>query len=203
MRFMRKLRLLTILALTLCFSSLDVKAERQDGLFRGYEGGMMVHTGYLRGSFPQIGHSVSGMPVGIGGMIKIRLGNHWRVGSEGYASILPQLKNGSYSRFGWGGILGDFYWTFVKFSPFVGVTLGGGANSNLLILDEQTEPWTTLDNSYFNRRGFFAIAPFVGCNYAVTNSFQLTLKADWLNGISASGNIPSGPRLYFGFVFCH
>lgn len=200
---MRKIMYIVTLLLMFGFSSVDVRAEGKGGLFNGYEGGMMLHTGYLYGSFPQIGQAVSGMPLGIGGVIKIRLGNHWHVGSEGYASKLPQFKNGSYSRFGWGGILGDFYWTFGRFSPFAGITLGGGANSTLLILDEPAGAWSRLDNSYFNRRGFFAVAPFAGCNFTVTHSFQLSFKADWLNGFSRQGNIPSGPRLYFGFVFCH
>lgn len=190
-------------------------------IFRGYEGGMMLHTGYLYGGFPQIGYPVSGAAVGIGGLIKIRLGNHWRVGTEGYASTLPQLKNGSYSRFGWGGLLGDFYWTFGRFSPYVGLTIGGGVNSNLIILDPSrtANPWSPLENSYFNRRGFFAIAPFVGCDFAVTDFFHLSLKADWLNCVtpsapvapgspstqvsSAQPAIPTGPRFYIGFIFCH
>lgn len=222
---------------------------------------MMLHTGYLYGGFPQIGYPVSGAAVGIGGLIKIRLGNHWRVGTEGYASTVPQLKNGSYCRFGWGGLLGDFYWTFGRFSPYVGLTIGGGVNSNLIILDTSrtasakingvpattdqpsrattdqlsgaSNPWSPLENSYFNRRGFFAIAPFVGCDFAVTDSFHLCLKADWLNCVTpaapatpgspsapatpgspsaqmspaptsfAHPAIPTGPRLYIGFIFCH
>lgn len=175
----------------------------------------MLHTGYLYGNFPQIGHSTSGMPVGIGGLIKLRLGNHWHVGTEGYASTLPQLKNGSYCRFGWGGLLGDFYWTFGRFAPYVGVTVGGGVNSNLLMFDGEpgTHDWQPLDNSYFNRHGFFAIAPFVGCDYAVTDFFHLTLKADWLNCLTpgtpgsssaiSADKLPTGPRFYFGFIFCH
>lgn len=208
---------------------------------------MMLHTGYLYGEFPQIGYPVSGAAVGIGGLIKIRLGNHWRVGTEGYASTVPQLKNGSYCRFGWGGLLGDFYWTFGRFSPYVGLTIGGGVNSNLIILDpsrtasakingapastdqptrvstdQPSRPsnlWSPLENSYFNRRGFFAIAPFVGCDFALTDSFHLSLKADWLNCVtptapatpdspsaqtsSAQPAIPTGPRFYIGFIFCH
>lgn len=200
--------------------SLALNAREKRGVFRGYEGGMMLHTGYLQGSFPQVDYSASGMPVGIGGLLKIRLGDHWRVGTEGYASTLPQLKNGSYCRFGWGGLLGDFYWTFGRFAPYAGVTVGGGVNSNLLMLDgtagslgggsDKADDWKPMDNAYFNRHGFVAIAPFVGCDYAVTDYFHLSLKADWLNcispgisGGSAATRIPSGPRLYIGFIFCH
>lgn len=199
---MKRFGLIEIVVL-MCLFAPELRAGDTKKVYNGYEGGMMVHTGYLYGSFPHIGHSLSGMPIGIGGLIKIRLGEHWRVGTEGYVSTLPQLKNGSYSKYGWGGLLGDFYWPIGRFVPYAGVTIGGGANSNLLVLDEKAEDWKPLENSYFNRRGFFAVAPFAGCSFVVSDSFQLTLKADWLNCISRADKIPSGPRLYIGFIFCH
>ena len=88
-------------------------------LFNGFDGGMMVHTGYLKGNFQQLEHPVSGMPFGIGGVIRAHLGNHWRIGGEGYVSTLKQSGNGSYVKYGWGGLLGDFYWVIGRFVPYV------------------------------------------------------------------------------------
>lgn len=190
------------LAVFLFLFSFSLKAQEAK-LFNGFDGGMMLHTGYLYGNFPQLGYPVSGAPFGIGGVIRIHLGNHWRVGGEGYVSTLNQRGNGSYVKYGWGGLLGDFYWTFGRFMPYAGLTLGGGANTNLLIMSKKTDDWKPLENSYYNRQGFFALDPYIGCDYIVSEKFHLTLKADWLNCFSRSGKIPSGPRLYIGFIFYH
>ena len=69
--------------------------EKTEKIKFGYDGGMMLHTGYLQGTIPQISHQAKGMPFGIGGAIKFHIGKHFRVGSEGYVSNLKQLKNGS------------------------------------------------------------------------------------------------------------
>ena len=34
-------------------------------------------------------------------------------------------------------------------------------------------------------------------------AFHLTFKTDWLNCINKTYRIPSGPRLYLGFIFYH
>lgn len=172
-------------------------------LFNGFDGGMMLHTGYLKGDFQQLDYPVSGMPFGIGGVIRVHLGDHWRIGSEGYVSTLKQGGNGSYVKFGWGGLLGDFYWVCGRFVPYAGLTIGGGVNTNLLIRGESAGDWEPVDNAYYNRNGFLALDPFVGCDYIVSDAFHLTLKADWLNCISRDCRIPSGPRLYLGFIFYH
>lgn len=126
------------------------------GVVKGFDGGMMLHTGFVKGEFPQLAHTVSGMPFGIGGVIRVHLGEHWRVGSEGYVSTLQQANNGSYVKYGWGGLLGDFYWQLGRFMPYV-----------------------------------------------VSDAFHLTLKADWLNCMNKEYRMPSGPRLYMGFIFYH
>ncbi len=63
---------------------------RETGIVKGFDGGMMLHTGFIKGDFPQLPHTVSGMPFGIGGVIRVHLGEHWRVGSEGYMSTVKQ-----------------------------------------------------------------------------------------------------------------
>ena len=118
-------------------------------------------------------------------------------------SALSQLNNGSYVKYGWGGLLGDFYWRLGRFIPYVGLTIGGGTNTNLLILGEKQGIWEPVENTYYNKRGFFALDPFLGCDFVVSESFHLTLKTDWLNCINKTYRIPSGPRLYLGFIFYH
>lgn len=183
-------------------TALELNAQVKKGV-SGFDGGMMIHTGYLKGDFPQVNHPVCGAPFGIGGVIRIHLGNHWRIGTEGYMSTLGQLNNGSYIKYGWGGFLGDFYWRFGRFIPYVGLTVGGGANTNLLVMGERREIWEPVEDTYFNKQGFFALDPFFGCDFVVSESFHLTLKTDWLNCVNKAYKIPSGPRLYLGFIFYH
>lgn len=179
-------------------------------VLNGFDGGMMVHSGFLKGSLPQVGIETSGAPIGIGGVLRLHLGKHWRLGSEGYVSTLPQLHNGSYIKYGWGGLLGDFYLTAGRFMPFAGLTLGGGAQTSFLMKEEPAEEWGPVGETYFNKKGFMAIDPFVGCEFILTGALHLTLKADWLLALgksSSSGTIsllrPTGPRIYFGFIFNH
>ena len=70
--------------------------EKRQGGYRGFSGGMMLHTGYvgskdlnitsLQGTVHK--QKVGGAPVGIGGAIKLMFGRHFRIGAEGYVSTL-------------------------------------------------------------------------------------------------------------------
>ena len=172
-------------------------------IVNGFDGGMMLHTGYISGNIGQLGHTASGMPLGIGGVARVHLREHWRIGIEGYVSVLRQLGNGSYLKYGWGGVLGDFYWRINRFIPYAGLTIGGGKETNLLIMGEKRGIWEPVENTYYNKQGFFALDPFLGCDFVVSESFHLTIKTDWLNCINKAYKIPSGPRLYIGFIFYH
>lgn len=72
---------LDILAICLLIS---LATEAQDKkLFQGFDGGMMVHTGYMKGTLDPIGYEAEGAPPGIGGVVRLHLGEHTRVGTEG------------------------------------------------------------------------------------------------------------------------
>lgn len=170
----------------------------------GYDGGMMLHTGYLLGTIPEISHQAEGMPFGIGGAIKFHLGKHFRIGSEGYVSTLKQLNNGSTIKFGWGGILADCRFDCGLLMPYFGVTVGGGARVSSLMLEGNISDWEKEESFIFNKQKFLAVAPFIGTDFVVTPKFHLTLKVDCLNAINKDGIIlPTGPRIYFGFLMYH
>lgn len=193
-----------ILALLAVLLSLNVQAQDNKKTFHGFDGGMMIHTGYLCGNINALNYRAEGAPFGLGGVIRMHLGEHWRLGCEGYVSTLSQMGNDSYIRYGWGGIVGDFYWILGKFMPFAGLTLGGGANKNLLMMDGNKQSWAVLSNSYYINQGFFAVDPFIGCDFIVSKSFHLSIKVDYLNTVGKYySQIPKGPRIYFGFLFYH
>lgn len=192
-----------VLASLLLLSVAAISYSRDKKIYNGFEGGMMVHAGYLCGNIQPLGMRLAGCPAGMGGVARVRLGEHWRLGGEGYVSTLKVLDNGSYLKVGWGGILSDFYWRVNRFVPYAGLTVGGGSCTSLIMKDAPPHGWEPLGETYFNRRGFMAVAPFIGCGFVISDRFQLNLKADWLNAIGKDIFMPSGPRVYFGFVFCH
>ena len=195
---MRRIALILIsLLLTIGLSAQEKK------LLRGFDGGMMIHTGFLSGNLDAIGYEAKGLPTGIGGVMRIHLGEHFRVGGEGYLSTLKQRGNGSYLQYGWGGLLADCYTVLGRFQPYAGLTLGGGAMTTLLMMEEPQTAWDPIDGTYFHKQGFMAIDPFVGCDFIVSGPMHLTLKMDYLCALGGGKMLPHGPRVYIGFLFYH
>lgn len=182
----------------------DGSQSKQRGGITGFDGGMMIHTGYLRGDISSINYSASGAPFGIGGVIRLHLGKNWRVGSEGYMSKLAQMDNGSNIKYFWAGLLADYRLHFGDFALYGGLTLGAGTITHLLMFEEPTTDWAPIDGTIFQKNPFWAVDPFIGGEYALSDAMRLTIKADYLRAISEhSANIPMGPRIYIGFIFSH
>lgn len=224
-QIMAKLRYSAVLSATLLFLGATTASAREHDdrnasprksplAFSGYSGGMMVHSGYVSagnvsfanpdGSSSSIAR-ISGLPVGIGGALKIHFGKHLRIGTEGYSSNLRYGKHGSYEHTGWGGLLIDGVLPLGKWFPFAGITIGGGGVKNVTAFQDTTGDYT-LDNgtTSYRKYTFMAIAPFIGVEYALTGRVHLVLKADWLlDATSRQSDFVSGPRVYFGFMFCH
>ncbi len=193
-----------LLLIIACLSAGAQKDSTRRKVVHGFDGGMMLHAGYLMGNIAPIGYQAKGFTFGIGGVIRVHLGDHWMLGSEGYMSSMAQLKNGSYIKWGWGGILGEFYWAFKKVMPYVGLTVGGGSMTTFLMFDGDSGDWQYEANAIFNKQTFLAVTPFIGCDFIVGKALHLTLKMDCLNSIGKSGLLrPLGPRLYFGVIFYH
>ena len=191
-----------VISIVCLLLTLSVSAQEKK-LLRGFDGGMMVHTGFLSGNLDAIGYQAKGAPLGIGGVIRLHLGEHFRIGTEGYVSTLNQRNNGSYLKYGWGGLLADVYTVLGRFQPYAGLTLGGGAMTTLLMFEEPASEWASIDGTYFHKQGFMAIDPFVGCDFIVSGPMHLTLKLDYLCALSKSKLLPHGPRIYIGFIFYH
>ena len=175
-----------------------------DSVVSKYDGGMMLHAGFLSGEIVPIDFDVHGVTIGIGGSIKFHFGKHLRLGTEGYVSTMHTLSNGSFIKFGWGGLLADSRFYQGRFMPYFGVTVGGGSRTCLLMFDGNNSDWVNENEAVFNKQQFFAVAPFVGTDFVVTPKFHLTVKIDWLNALSNKVFVmPDGPRFYFGFLMYH
>ena len=176
-------------------------------VIKGFSGGMMVHSGYLSGGDNPYDFNPKGAPFGIGGVARLHLSNHFRIGFEGYFSNLSlkkELVKGSHNKLFWAGGLADWYWNVGRFYPYIGATVGGGMETSYYMFEGNSHDWLPEPNAVLNKQPFFAVDPFIGCDMAVNEVLRLTLKADWLMAIRSNGlNKPSGPRIYFGFIFAH
>lgn len=204
--------LLIFWAILFCNIAL-AQSEPHPFRYEGFTGGMMVHTGFVwaKGlsltspggeALPKA--KMSGMPLGIGGAVKVHFGQHLRIGSEGYSTKLSYGVKGSYSHIGWGGVLVDGYWEVGKWNLFVGGTIGGGGSTNVTLTNPYHVDETTEENVSFRKYSFMCLCPFVGFEYALTEKVHLTAKVDWLFNVSnPQPDCPMGPRLYLGFMFRH
>ncbi len=179
--------------------------------YNGYSGGMMLHTGYVFGgvSTPQHAGTVvatekmQGLPMGIGGAIRLNFGKYLRVGTEGYSTTLYYGQKGSYATIGWGGLLADCAFTKDRHAFFVGATVGGGAFRNLTLTEPMHHDWEVENNVSYRKYAFMAVTPFVGYEWAMTQKIHLALKLDYLLNVSnPQPDFITGPRLYIGFMFC-
>ena len=187
-------------------------------VFQGYSGGMMLHAGYLFGKNPSAilpsGESISpqGMTMGIGGSLRINLWKHLRVGCEGYVSTMNSgatdmrnvLQSGSYVRVGSGGLLADACWRMEKIWPFIGAAVGGGAMRTLYVVEGTEEDWQPEDFAMLTKQSFGYVDPYIGMDWCMTKRVHLTLRMDWMLAFADNQLIlPTGPRFFFGFMFCH
>lgn len=183
--------------------------ENEDStkVIKGFSGGMLVHTGYLNGCDNPFKYNPSGMTFGIGGLAKIHMGNHFRAGFEGYfsnMSLKKGVESGSFNKIFYTGILADWFWKAGKFYPYAGLGTGGGVETSFYMFEGNKHDWVSEAEAVYNKKPFFYVDPFVGVEYAVGEALRLTLKVDWLLAVNNVGfNKPTGPRLYFGFIFAH
>ena len=195
---MNRTLFLLFLALTAIFSSVPCQAQER----QRFDGGMMVHTGYLHGNIKALDYEAKGPTFGLGGVLRFHLGNHFRVGGEGYVSTLRQMGNGSYIRTSWGGLLADAYWRFGRWQPYVGLTIGGGKTSTLLMFDGSADDWAPEPNAVLHNGSFFFVNPNIGVEFALTHAIHLTLKVDRLITLTPA-EMPTGARGYVGVLFGH
>lgn len=204
-------RVTTILLLTILLA-LPVCAFAEGGkgrlAYRGFSGGMMLHTGWVSAGSVTVGLSqpqrMSGLPMGIGGALKVRFGDHLRVGTEGYTSALGYGDWGSSLSIGWGGLLVDWCWQMGRFMPYVGATVGGGLVENLTLTSKPQMDFLPEANISYRKYGVGLIVPFAGVEYGITERMSLTLKGDYMFSLSPNASdFPSGVRCYVGFMFNH
>lgn len=209
---------MTAILLTMPFNIMA--SDKSDGRcpefrFRGYTGGMMLHTGYIRSSeFGMSGPAgenlgtmqIRGGAIGIGGQVKFAFGTATdmiRIGSEGHSTTVSYKPSPSYAHTGWGGILVDYIRrTKGRVHPYIGVTVGGGGVKNHIMLDGSTSDFATEPHMALRKYAFMAVSPFAGIEISLTSKLSMVVKADWLfNATGPQNDFPDGLRLYVGIMF--
>ena len=208
-------KIVAVMLAVICMPAVVRAGHDPDGkwTFNDFSGGMMLHIGYVGGGttalyspsgIPLPAQKMNGVPYGIGGCAKVYFGEHLRVGTEGYATYLVYGDNASRFGIGWGGLLLDWQWHAGNIHPFVGVTVGGGAATNVTLLSPVYDDFLTEPTVSYRKYGFMAVTPFIGMELEVSQKLRLTFKADWLMNVSvARPDFPQGVRLYFGIIFYH
>ena len=202
------------------FAQNDTTALKKEKVrvFQGCSGGMMVHAGYLfgqpAGAILPTGEQISmqGLTYGLGGSMRVNLMKHLRIGCEGFSSNVKSgmtdqhdfLQKGSYIRTGWGGVIADACWRMEKVWPYIGAAVGGGAMRTLSLVDGTEEDWQPEELAMLTKQGFGYVNPYVGIDWCMTKRVHLTLRMDWMLALADKQLVlPTGPRFFFGFMFCH
>ena len=197
------------------YTAASDKTDSSEFRFRGYTGGMMLHSGYIQSHPFELYSSASyslgtmqirGAAFGIGGHVKFAFGtpaDMLRIGSEGHSSNVRYAPSPSYAHTGWGGIIVDYIRrTEGRAHPFIGCLIGGGGVKNHIIARGGTGDFIIEPQAAMHKYAFMAVAPFLGMEVSLTPKLSLVLKADWLlNATGPQNDFTNGPRLYVGILF--
>ncbi|MCF0166574.1 MAG: hypothetical protein HUJ89_05390 [Bacteroidales bacterium] len=201
MKFLRFVLISTLLAL----ASTCVRAG--DFRYRGFSGGMMLHTGYLTsGTFNNGFSKISGAPIGLGGQAAFHFGtaeHHLCIGGDGYVSKVGYKPDKSYNRIGGGGLMIDYmYYGKGRVKGFVGVTLGGGVSESHSVFPEEIPLEEGMTPMGYNRDSFFMVCPHIGMEIRFAHNAHIILKVDYNRNVTSfSERTPHGPRIFLGVVF--
>lgn len=214
----KQLQYIIVLACLLAAQTLYAD-DSQSKVYQGFSGGMMGHAGYLFGENADAPKADNGLicspqggTFGLGGALRVHLWKHLRVGGEGFVSTMNSgttnmkhvLREGSYIRTGWGGVLMDACWRKEKVWPYIGGSVGGGALRSLYVLDGSQDDWIAENKAYLHKQSFFYVNPYVGMDWCMTQKVHMTFRVDWMVALHAGEVVlPTGPRLLVGFMFCH
>lgn len=195
----RYFMILIKLLLFVCFLHLSVLTYSQNNreLFRG---GMLLHTGYMSNKLED--PSVDGIVTGIGGKITFRLGDHFRLGTEGYVSNYAYPNNEGQHKLGWGGILTEYQFSDKRLAPVIGLTVGGGKVHDLYMLSGNFDD-NNPDESIYKVYSALVLTPNFSLEYRISESINFVGKIDYVMYpvIEYSKFIAKGPRFYFGVLF--
>jgi len=187
----------------------QVEATHNNWGYKGYAGGMFVHTGYVQSKkftvldlqCNEIEQQIKGATFGMGGKMSIALHRFFRVGGEGYFSSCKYGAYKSSCRIAWGGVTFDFTYPVKKWMPFVGVTFGSGSATNLIFIEKQQNNAIATSVVHFSNT-LCIINPAIGIEFLASTRISFLFKMDYLlNVYKRVDSYPHGLRFYLGVHF--
>jgi len=139
---------------------------------------------------------------GIGGQMVFHLSDHFRLGSEGYASKYGYPGNPGFYKLGWGGLLTGYQARYKQFKPMLSLTVGGGKIHDLYhILGEVSD--NLQDVSIYRVYSTMLLVPAISLHYALKGKINLAFKVDYTLPLFLDNrdNFAFGPRFYLGVMF--
>jgi hypothetical protein len=206
---MKKTIITLFLVLIPIFIFSQDKNEAKKWGYKGYSGGMFVHTGYVQSKhftvFDFYGNAIEkqikGATFGLGGKMNIYLNRYFRVGGEGYFSTCKYGKNKSSCRIGWGGVTFDLLYPVKKWAPFLGITLGGGSATHLIFIEKQQNNIEAIPVAHFSNP-LYIVNPAIGVEFFASSRISLLFKMDYIvNVYKIVPYYPQGVRFYLGVHF--
>ena len=191
---MKKIALLCLLfSIAFISNSQEKKTKR-------FIGGMLIHSGYLANSRTQ--DNISGICYGLGGQLSFLLGEHFRLGTEGYASNYSYPENEGYYKLGWGGLLIGYQLEAKKWKPVLSFTIGGGKIKDLYFVSGSVSD-DNIDNVRYRVFSDMLVSPSLSIEYTLKSSLSLVMRMDYIFPVFSSNfnDYAYGPRIYLGILF--
>ena len=191
-------------------SILSSGLAQEGGLkYRGFSGGMMIHSGYLKSStftihspYLSVQNTVEGLSFGLGGCARIHFGNNLRVGGEGFISNVRYGDYNSHFKLSSGGLLVDYAVSFSRFTTFAGAVFGGGSVENITLNSKPLNDYTAEASTSYRTYSFIYITPMLGLEYALTKKLSLMMKMDYMFNVNnPQDDFAKGIRIFFGMMF--
>jgi hypothetical protein len=204
----KTIAILLLLLIHFFLFSQDDKPQKKWG-YKGYSGGMFVHTGYVQSkqfavfdlNNNEIKQHIKGTTFGLGGKMNIYLNRYIRVGGEGYFSTCKYGTFKNSCRIGWGGFTFDVLYPVKKWAPFVGITFGGGSANHLIFISQPQNISKAVPIVYFSNP-LYIINPAIGVEFFSSSRISLIYKMDYmLNVYKTILSYPQGVRFYLGVHF--
>jgi hypothetical protein len=181
--------------------------------YKGYSGGMFVHTGYIKSNsfnvrnsqgivvLPE--HKISNVVFGLGGKLMLQYSDYLRFGMEGYSTKATYGDHKSTYSVSWGGFSAEAFISDRMVSYFAGATLGYGQVKNLVVTKKQNKPsFQISDDILLRRYGIGIFTPYLGAEVKVSEKLRAVIKVDYAMGFfNVKDDWGKGFRVHLGMKF--
>ena len=165
-----------------------------------FTGGMLLHSGYIKNN--NSSYQVDGLCFGLGGKLAFHIGNHLRLGSEGFSSNINYQNNDGYYKLGYGGLLIEYQFLPKKVTPVLGFAVGAGTIKDLYVLQGSIDD-NKSDEVIYKVYSVLLVTPSLSLEYALSEKIKIALRLDYIINLTDEyqNDFASGSRIHLGVLF--